>query len=454
MTDAPSGLSRSSLSVLAVAAVTFGASSAQPVLAATAALVGLLLFSWSMGTGLPIATGDEHRWAAVAALAVLLGSLVSPLGSVPESIEPVRPLLLALAVASSGIAFVGGARLNAKRLAVALGLLLVLVAAGALVANEWNSNLGTDIYLVHQAAGSAVLDGENPYTDAVRFFDGSPYAPEGRIIEGYPYPPVVLFTYGLASAFTDPRLISIIAWLAVIGWLGWKGARFDHGSEVALGVFLLLATIPIWSLVWYASWTEPLSLALFALATITWKKHTMVSSIALGLVLSSKQYFVFLAPLVLLHRDEIWLKRVVVVGTTVLVTLMPAALLDPGAFYTATVGNLSAIGFRPDSQSIPGMMAELGLAFLLPQWAWLVTGVAVAALLGIGSRSGSRFAGRAGLTLGLVFIVGLAFPNYWFLVAGLFGIAAVLEVQDSSVFDRIRPRSKRKTVETVPSHLT
>lgn len=453
MTDSASGLSRSSLRVLAVGAVTFGASSAQPVLSATAASIGLVLFVWSMGTNLPLASGYEHKWAAIAALTVVFGSLVSPLSSVPDSIEPVRPLLLALAVSSSGIAFVSGARLYAKRLAVGLGLLLVVTASVALTASEWNAVLGTDVYHVHKAAGSAVLDGLNPYTNAVRFLDGSPFAPEGRIIEGYPYPPVVLFTYGLAGGFTDPRLVSVIAWLAVIGWLGWKGARFDHGSEVALGVFLLLATSPIWTLVWYGAWTEPLSLALFGVAAVTWNKRATTSGVALGLALASKQYFVFLAPLVLLHRDENWRRRITTIGLTLAAMILPAVVIDPGAFYDATIGNLTEIGFRPDAQSIPGLLSKLGIDVELPQWAWLATGMAASALIGLRSRSGSLFAARAGLVLGLTFVLGLAFPNYWFLVAGLLGIGAFLAAQDSSVFDRIT-RSRRKTAKTVRSHLT
>ena len=445
--------SRSGLRVLAIALVVFAASSSRPALAATVALTGLILFAWSLKTSLPLAFGNEHRLASVAALAVVLGSMMSPLSKIPDSIEAVRPLLLALGVTACVATFVGGARLGGKRLAVALGLLIVLIATGTLVSTEWNSNLGTDIYHAHRAAGAALIEGENPYTDAVRFFDGSPYRKSDRIIEGYPYPPVVLSTYGLAGAFTDPRLISTLAWIGFIAWVGWRGARFEHGSEVALGVFLVLATLPIWSMVWYAAWTEPLSLLLLALAAVAWKKRVVVASVLLGLALASKQYLVFLAPLVIFHRDEIWLKRLGIAGGTAMATVLPFLVLDVAGFVASTIGNLAEIGFRPDTQSIPGLLGAFGIEFTLPVWAWLFIGILIGALVGITARSASLFAGRAGLTLGLVFMVGLAFANYWVLVAGLLSIAAVLDAHDDSVFQRIA-FTRRRTVETVSSQLT
>jgi hypothetical protein len=36
---------------------------------------------------------------------------------------------------------------------------------------------------------------------------------------------------------------------------------------------------------------------------------------------------------------------------------------------------------------------------------------------------------RAGLGLGAAFVLGMAFPNYWFLVAGLLGLGSALDVE-------------------------
>ena len=445
--------SRSGLRVLAVALVAFAASSSLPGLAAISAGVGLVLYASTLRSTLPLLSGDEHRLASVAALAVTAGSLVSSLSKVPPSIAPVRPLLLGLAVAVCSVTFVAGKRLIGKLLSVVLGMLVVLVTMGALVAAEWNSDLGTDIYHAHRAAGRALIEGENPYTDAVRFVDGSPYAEEDRVIEGYPYPPIVLFTFGLAGAFTDPRVISAVAWTGLVAWFGWRGSRLDHASEVALAVFVILATLPIWGLLWYAAWTEPLSLALFAASTILWRRRASLSGVLLGLALASKQYFVFLAPLLALHRDDAWARRATIASCTILATILPALTIDPEAFVSATLGNLASIVDRPDSQSIPGLLGGFGIEFALPVWAWLSIGLAAGILVGSFSRSAPMFAGRSGLILGVVFITGLAFANYWVLVCGLLALGTVHDAHDGSVFDRIkRPRSW--TAMAVPSDST
>jgi hypothetical protein len=134
-------------------------------------------------------------------------------------------------------------------------------------------------------------------------------------------------------------------------------------------------------------------------------------------------------------------------------TVLPFLLLDPSGFVASTIANLAEIGFRPDTQSIPGLLNAFGIEFTLPVWAWLFIGILIGTVVGITARSASLFAGRAGLTLGLVFIVGLAFANYWVLVAGLLSIAAVLDAHDDSVFQRIA-FTRRRTVETVSSQLT
>jgi hypothetical protein len=132
---------------------------------------------------------------------------------------------------------------------------------------------------------------------------------------------------------------------------------------------------------------------------------------------------------------------------------MPFLLLDATGFVSSTIGNLAEIGFRPDTQSIPGLLGAFGVEFTLPAWVWVFVGLLIGALVGIRARSASLFAGHAGLTLGLAFMLGLAFANYWVLVAGLLSIASVLDARDSSVFERIG-FGQRRRVETVTSQLT
>ncbi|MEX2251159.1 MAG: glycosyltransferase 87 family protein, partial [Acidimicrobiia bacterium] len=366
-------------------------------------------------------------------LRVLIVSLVVSRADVPDSVVDAKLPGVILGAAACVVAFFAAEKLALRSIAVGLALCCALFVTGGLVAGEWNSDVGTDIYHAHKAAGAALVAGENPYTDAVRILNGSPYVPEGTIIEGYPYPPVVVTTYGLVGAFSDPRLVSTLAWLAILAWTGAMALSRSSGSEASLGVCLILATAPGWPLLWYSAWTEPLTLLLFLLALVAWRRGPLISGILLGLALASKQYLLLLTPLFLLHRDEDWMKRLITTAATVTVTLLPAVLIDPVSFYRATIGNLADIGFRPDSQSISGLLGAMGINFELPKWAWLTVGLGAATVVGLGSRSSSLLLGRAGLALGVAFAVGLAFPNYWFLILGLMAISTILDARKSSL---------------------
>jgi hypothetical protein len=372
------------------------------------------------------------RLAAVTALTILIVALKLSRVTVPRSVFDVRLVGALIGGSACVVAFVGFRDKTLRAAAVALALCAALVVTGQMIAVEWNASLGTDIYRAHKAAGTALLAGENPYSDAVTFLNGSPFVPPGTVVEGYPYPPVVLITYGLVGVFTDPRLVSAVAWLAVLAWGARAALVRSQVSRSSFAVFLVLATLPEWPLIWFGAWTEPLSLALFLAAALAWRKGAVLSGVLLGLALASKQYFVFLAPLVLLHRDDDWAKRAVTALVTVTVTVLPAVLIDPASFYNATVGNLAAIGFRPDSQSISGLLNAIGIQFELPQWAWLAIGLGAAAGLGLRSKSSSMFVGKAALALGIAFAFGLAFPNYWFLVLSLFAVGTILESEKTA----------------------
>lgn len=421
-------LPRSGLALLAVGCISLAAFKPQPALAAMAALVGLIFFVWSIRGDLSLVAGDgrAHIWGALAALAVIALSAGRHVGPLPETMVQLRPVWLPLLIASSAIAALAGRNPAMKRLSIGLGLLGLVIATASFVGSEWNSDRGTDVYHAHKAAGAALVSGENPYTDAVTIVNASPYAEEGAVIVGYPYPPVVLFTFGLAGAFTDPRLVTTVAWLAVVGWLALVSLRDDDRSDVAFGAFLLLAAAPVWPVMWIAAWTEPLSVVLFLAAAVLWKRGALKSGIALGLAVASKQYFVFLLPLLLFHREDRHPKRAAIAVSVAALTMLPFLIIDPNAFVTATISNPSRIGFRPDTQSISGLLNDLGVGFEVPVWIWFVLGLGVAYWLSRRSTTVSGFIGRAGLAMGVIFITGLAFPNYWFLVFSLLALGTAL----------------------------
>ena len=424
------GLGPMSFRIIAIGAVSLALVAAHSPLAAALAIVGLFLFGWTIWRKIPGDDSGVVRLSAVVASMTLLVSLLVSRTSVPDAVVDVRLPGAAIGVVACAVIFIGARRQSWRNLGIAIAFLGVFVVTGQLAAEVWNSGLGTDIYQAHKAAGTALVNGQNPYTDAVRFFNGSPFVEDDAVLVGYPYPPVVLLTFGLVAAFTDPRLVSAAAWLAILIWAAWPALTRREHANASLAVFLMLATLPGWPLIWYASWTEPLSLLLLLVALLSWQRSVLISGILLGFALASKQYLIFLAPLLALHRDDDRLKRLGLAVTTALITLIPPILLDPAAMYRSMIGNLAAIGYRPDSVSVVGLLSGFGIRFKLPETIWLILGVVVSVAVGLGSRSVPGLLGRAGVVLGCTFAIGLAFTNYWFLVMGMLAVSALLIGRD------------------------
>jgi len=427
------GLGPISLRLIAIGALSLAFGVASPPLAALLAVFAWLLFTWTMWRGDSSETQDPVRVAGWVGLVIIGMSQLVSRANLPGAVLATRWPGAVCGVAACLIALPGSQRRKWMGASMAVAVAGVAIVTGQMISAEWNSDFGTDVYQGHEAAGAAIRDGENPYSEAVRFFNGSPYEGEDAIYEGYPYPPVVLLTYGLAAAFTDPRLVSTLAWFGILAWSARAAFRGRREQNTSMAVFLLLATFPGWPLLWFTSWTEPVSLLCFLAAAVTWRRNAIVSGILLGLALASKQYMIFLAPLVLLHRDEDWVKRVMSAGATILASLLPWLLVDSAGFFTAVVGNPAQIGFRPDSSSIPGLLDRLGLRFWLPQWALLGLGLGFSAFVGRRSNSVPGFVGSTGIILGFVFAAALAFSNYWFLVMGLFSVCLVLETRDRAL---------------------
>jgi hypothetical protein len=191
--------------------------------------------------------------------------------------------------------------------------------------------------------------------------------------------------------------------------------------------------------VWYAGWTEPLSLGLLLVAALLWTRRPLASAVLLGLALASKQYFIFLIPLLFLHQEEGQMRRGLIACGTAALTLIPALVVDAGLFIQATIGNLAGIGFRPDTQSITGLLADFGIEARLPVGVWIGVSSLFAVLIGRRSRTPGDFYLYSALVLGFSFVIGQAFPNYWFLVMGMVAIGTVLKQQESRAREKMAP---------------
>ena len=385
---------------------------------------------------------SERAWEARLMFCVVVLGLLGVAGWSPASIGPTSSDLERLPgvvwIIISVVVFVGGrtaSRLFHWSIVVITLAVTLIVGLNHLSAVE---HLGLDVYFLHVAAADAIADGLNPYTDAVEVPDGAPTAVESDVITGYVYPPVTAISYAIGHwVFSDPRFTSLIAWMAFLALIGITGIR--GRTRRGLLVMVLMASIPGWPLVLRAAWTEPLGLALLGAAFSLWNAATK-SGLLVGLALASKQYFAVTAPLLLLHRDKGSLVRSVLTGIVIVATIGVAIIWGPSAFWTAAVEFHTSTPARPDSVNLVGLGALFNLSWDPPTILPLTVGLLVAVVTGLRSHTRRRFMLALGLTLSSSFLVSSqAFANYWFLVAGVCGLAlgdvpiASSEESDASV---------------------
>lgn len=322
-------------------------------------------------------------------------------------------------------------RLAMGRRIVAMLALSVMAAGSVLVlVPDWEPELSSDIHRAHLAGGEALARGENPYSDAVVFASGDPNKPESTLVEGYPYPLPALATYGIASMATDPRIVSAVSWGLVGVGLAYLALRRHRPSPFALAVLVLLAVTPIWRMALFMSWTEPLTIALFGAGMIGIARGRAWGWIALGVALASKQYLVMLTPL--LFAIPGWRGRskgALALGVAAVVAALPA-VLGPAEYLQSVVGNALDIGFRPDTQSLNGAIASVGVDFLIPVWALLPVLVVLVAWIWRLKLPARMIPSAGVLTLSVGLLVTSAFPNYWLLVTSLAGFAALAAATD------------------------
>lgn len=393
--------------------------------------IGLVLFGGAIRgpvSGLLVALGVAVGWIAwrrtdlvvdtrfAGACAALLGVLGLILGVVRNPIaSPAELVAWPLAGIAASMAVIY--RPDLRRPVVVVSGLMLFLASSILMTEIAGSDSGIDVYLSHKAATDALERGDDPYGEAVRVPNTSPFV-EGEIIVGYSYPPVALAGFALSDLVTgDPRWATVLA----IGALAVVGVT-RGGAHPLLLVFL---AAPIWRYFVFSGWTEALTLLLFVASAALWSRQPRLSAMLLGLALVSKQYLIVLLPVLLAMRVDRKTERLGWAAASGLITMVPLLVWSPANAFETLVARPLALGLRPDSQSLPGFLDSVGWGFE-PPLIVLVGFVTVAgALAARRVETAADFLVAIGLVLGVAFSLGLAFPNYWLLVAGLatFGIA-------------------------------
>lgn len=156
-----------------------------------------------------------------------------------------------------------------------------------------------------------------------------------------------------------------------------------------------------------------------------------MSGVFLGAMLGSKQYFFVAAPLLALYRGAKWLRRVLWAVLVITATIAGALLWDFSAFWSAAVEFHLTTPPRPDSQNLVGLFAVLGVDWDLPSLLPIATGLGASIATGLWARNRAQWFVGLAFTLATSFVVSSqAFPNYWFLIAGLCGIGLLAMTSD------------------------
>ncbi len=392
-----------------------------PIAATVVLVASRLLGSWS----------DPERRAlefglAAAAVMLAVGLLAGPWR---PYISVTTLFILPLGLASAYLAWRGKLEERGVRL-VATGLLAsIVVLIGVLwipsVVPPW-----TDMIYLHESAAEVILDGRNPYTDAYSV-STNPFAPEGAEYVGYAYPPLTMIAYaGSHILFGDSRWAGVIAMVAVVVLImrPWETMTRRQGAAlIALGLAIVLQ--PWLGTIIHFGWTDPVSLPLLLAAGLLWRRHPMLSAVLFGLAFGTKQYFVLALPLLLAWNDTYRWKRTLIAGGVAALTLLPAVLINPVAFWDATIAGTLNAPIRLDSSGLAG----LGLQ--LPFWLVVALAIGVAVWMGRTGGSSSRFLLAIAATLSIAFVTGFqAFMNYWYLVGAvaIFSVVAVVSTELAS----------------------
>ncbi|MGE5609943.1 MAG: hypothetical protein ACM359_11865 [Bacillota bacterium] len=335
----------------------------------------------------------------------------------------------------------------ARYLAIPL-LLLLHFSLGVWLLHK-TSNPFIDVYVFQQESCAALLHGQNPYATTFTNIYGDNayvYAPDlmkdGRVNFGYPYTPLSLFLTLPGYLIMGDHRYSQLAALTLAGAFLFFARP---GLLSALATLLLLCT-PRAFMIIEMGWTEPFVVLLLAATLFCACRFPRATPYALGLLLASKQYTVFLIPLAALllrrfadpnprstrdhfpYRDYFsFLLKAFLVAAAI---SLPLVLWNLNAFLFSAVKLQLIQPFRKDSISYLAWFAWV----VSEPWAIRLAGIAffaslaaiIVALRNCPHSPQGFAAATAFVYLAFLALNKQAFCNYYFLVIAAFASAVAL----------------------------
>jgi hypothetical protein len=318
-------------------------------------------------------------------------------------------------------------------------LAIILVFANFFGAGIWmikaSPDPHIDVFVFQQTSSKALLRGENPYTQPTPNIFGEQTPLYGNELKNgdsltfsNPYPPLSIYASSLGYIVgKDIRYSHLSAIIAVAVLI----ILINPSRDSLLISYLFLFTPRVF-FVLEQSWTEPIVLLFTTIAIWSAVKNPKWLSYALGLMIASKQYLIFVFPFLyfIIPPKTNWLKLIkplaALTATGLIVTAF-LALLDIPSF----LWNVGIIQwyqpFRMNALSFTALYAHLFQEYppiYIPFLALLLAFLFAKHYLHPSPR---HFALSLSLALSIFFSFNKqAFCNYYFLLLGCLAVAANL----------------------------
>jgi len=332
-----------------------------------------------------------------------------------------------------------------KKITIGLTLFFVFTAGAWII--QKTPNPGIDVYLYQQSSSRALLKLQNPYevNDIPNIypdtsFYGAHVVKNGILTIGNPYPPLSIYFsligYAVAGDIRYSYLLAILISTLLL-------FSFNKDRIGLLIAYVYLFTPRVFYVV-EESWTEPFVVMVVLIVVWCAIHKPSWTFIALGLLLASKQYMLFLLPIFgfLFPPGSNLKTRIKASFATIGVAFLVTA---PLAFwnFNAFVWNVGMAQwdqpFRVDSLSYAALLADV---FGKSRGSY-VSFIALCAAILISYRYLKPSPKSFALALAFSFMLFIAFNkqafcNYYFLIIGLLSTALALSHRAVKIADPVQ----------------